>query len=302
MKPFSVLVPSWNNLPFLRLCIDSLRRNSATEHQIIVHVNDGSDGTLEWVKAQGLDYTHSEKNVGVCLAMNMMRTKVKTDYMCFVNDDMYALPGWDTALWKEISHLPDNRFFLSSTTIQRHVNEGETLIRGDYGSSPENFREADLLRDYMWYDLPDWAGATMPANIVHRDIWDLVGVFRRAITRNVFRPRLHRQALALRHPLYERSLGLTLLPLRDTLHHPHSEEPRTGSIFAQMGPHLLHLPTALHTARPAIRRNLRHTRRHLRQAQSTDSTRTAQIHLTATHQTLRARPHAVGIALITTTL
>ena len=113
MKQFSILIPSWNNLPFLKLCIESIRKHSACDHQIIVHVNEGTDGTLEWVQGEGLDYTYTPQNVGVCFSMNMMRTKVKTDYMCFLNDDMYVLPGWDVALSEEIERLPDNRFFLT---------------------------------------------------------------------------------------------------------------------------------------------------------------------------------------------
>ena len=98
---FSILIPTWNNLEFLKLCVRSIRQHSAYNHQIIIHVNDGSDGTLEWVKAEGLDYTHSEENIGVCLAMNSMRRLVKTDYIYFVNDDMYVLPNWDVVLMEE---------------------------------------------------------------------------------------------------------------------------------------------------------------------------------------------------------
>ena len=94
---FSILIPSWNNLPFLKLCVESIRKNSKYNHQIIVHVNEGSDGTLEWVREQNLDYTYTPENAGVCIAMNMMRTKVKTDYLYFVNDDMYLLPDWDAS-------------------------------------------------------------------------------------------------------------------------------------------------------------------------------------------------------------
>lgn len=171
---FSIFIPTWNNLPFLKLCIESINKNSTYRHQIIVHVNDGSDGTLEWVREQGLDYTHSPENVGVCLAMNMMRSKVKTDYICFINDDMYALPKWDEALYDEIKRLPDNRFFLSATTIQPHT-AGDSIINADYGDTIESFQEDKLLNEYMSYGLNDWMGATLPPNIVHRDIWDLVG-------------------------------------------------------------------------------------------------------------------------------
>lgn len=171
---FSILIPTWNNLEFLKLCIHSIKRNSTHKHQIIVHVNDGSDGTLEWVRNEGIDYTYSECNIGVCLAMNMMRTKVKTDYMLFINDDMYVLPLWDETLWQEIKKIPDNRFFLSSTTIQPHT-ASTSVIKANYGDSIKNFREEALLNEYMNYKKSDWMGATLPPNIVHRDIWDLVG-------------------------------------------------------------------------------------------------------------------------------
>lgn len=171
---FSIIIPSWNNLPFLQLCVDSIRRHSAEAHQIIVHVNQGTDGTLEWVRQQGLDYTYSEHNIGVCLACNLMRTKVKTDYILYLNDDMYVLPGWDTALAAEVASLPDNRFFLSSTMI--HPRKPENIgIVADYGDSLETFQEERLLKEYATLPCVDWRGATWPPNLLHRDIWDLVG-------------------------------------------------------------------------------------------------------------------------------
>ena len=158
---FSILIPSWNNLPFLKLCVESLRKNSTYNHQIIAHVNDGSDGTLEWVKSNGIDYTYSEHNVGVCIAMNMMRAKVQTDYIVFLNDDMYVLPEWDKVLYDEILSLPDNRFFLSATTIQRHQGSG-SFIQADYGDQPDNFREVELLRNFKNRHT-DWdGGASRP--------------------------------------------------------------------------------------------------------------------------------------------
>lgn len=173
-KIFSILIPSWNNLLFLKLCVASIRRNSAAPHQIIVHVNDGSDGTLEWVRSEGLDYTYTDTNVGVCKAVNMMRAKVRTDYLFYLNDDMYLLPGWDTALGNEVDSLPDHRFFLSGTMIQPH-NPLDVGILADYGDSVETFDEERLLREYMSYPMSDWCGATWPPNLVHRDMWDLVG-------------------------------------------------------------------------------------------------------------------------------
>src|ERR1700689_3877527 len=88
---FSILIPTWNNLAYLKLCIDSIRKNSSYTHQIIVHVNEGTDGTLDWVESQnGIDYSHSKTNVGVCYALNAGRDIVSTNYIVYINDDMYV--------------------------------------------------------------------------------------------------------------------------------------------------------------------------------------------------------------------
>lgn len=171
---FSILIPSWNNLPFLKVCVESIRKNSTYAHQIIVHVNEGSDGTVEWLKQEGIEYTYSKENIGVCLAMNMMRTKVKTDYILFLNDDMYVLPDWDKVIYDEIKRLPDNMFFLSASVFQPHTHPGTGWL-ADYGDNIEDFQEDKLLKEYRTYKLPNWYGSTIPPNIVHRDVWDLVG-------------------------------------------------------------------------------------------------------------------------------
>lgn len=184
----SIIIPTWNNLPFLKLCVDSIRKHSVYEHQIIVHVNDGSDGTLEWVRNQGLDYTHTPDNVGVCLAVNMMRTKVKTDYIFYLNDDMYVLPGWDTAIEQEMASMPASvgkMFYLSGTMIQPRWAL-DVCINADYGDGPDNFQEEKLLKEYATYEKADWQGATWPPSFVHRDVWDMVGGYSIELTPGMY--------------------------------------------------------------------------------------------------------------------
>ena len=88
-KPiFSILIPTWNNLNFLKLCINSLEKNSRYQHQIILHINDGTDGTIDWVKKNGFDFSHSKENIGICLALNASSTLANTDYIVYFNDDI----------------------------------------------------------------------------------------------------------------------------------------------------------------------------------------------------------------------
>lgn len=173
---FSILIPSWNNLSFLKLCIESIEKNSAYKHEILIHVNDGSDGTLEWVRQKGYKHTHSEENIGVCYALNGLRPLATTDYIMFMNDDMYVCPGWDTALVEEIKRIGHKMFFLSSTLIQPRPFFCKSVIApANYGETVESFDEERLLREYATLPHGDWLGATWPPNVVHKDLWDLVG-------------------------------------------------------------------------------------------------------------------------------
>lgn len=174
---FSILIPTWNSLDYLKLCIDSIKKNSVYKHQILIHVNEGKDGTLSWLEQQKeYEYTYSEDNIGVCWALNRLRPLVKTEYILYMNDDMYVCPGWDSALWDEIQALPDNKFFLSSTLIQPRPFFCKSVIApANFGESVDSFNEEELLNKYQLLPHADWFGATWPPNIVHRDMWDLVG-------------------------------------------------------------------------------------------------------------------------------
>lgn len=173
---FSILIPTWNNLGFLKTCISSIKKNSSLSIQIIVFVNEGNDGTIDWLDKQGdIDYIHSEHNIGICYALNMCRSFMKSDYIIYMNDDMYVLPNWDTELDKEISSLSTKLFMLSSTMIEPINTGNPCVIVKNYGDSINNFNENSLLKEYSDLAVEDWNGSTWPPNLVHIDLWDLVG-------------------------------------------------------------------------------------------------------------------------------
>ena len=61
MIQFSILIPTFNNLDYLKLAIKSIKENSKYKHEIILHINDGSDGTLEYAKKEKLIYTSFQR-------------------------------------------------------------------------------------------------------------------------------------------------------------------------------------------------------------------------------------------------
>ena len=160
----------------LKLCINSLRKNSSLKLQIIVFINEGTDGTPEWVAGQnGLEYLHARQNVGICYALNACRPMIRSDYIVYLNDDMYVLPGWDKALHEEIIDLGTKAFMLSATMVEPVETGNSCVIVKDYGRDVHDFDETRLLKDYKNLFVTDWSGSTWPPNVVHVDMWDLAG-------------------------------------------------------------------------------------------------------------------------------
>ncbi len=172
---FSIIIPTWNNLAFAKLCVSSIRRHSVFNHQIILHINDGSDGTLQWAREEMIDHTHTAANEGICVAVNLAGGLANTDYVVYMNDDMYVLPGWDTRIMEEIKKLDTDCFMFSSTMIEPTDHNNDAVIAKDYGKTIETFNEALLLKEYNTFEKKDWYGSTWPPTIVHRKYWHITG-------------------------------------------------------------------------------------------------------------------------------
>lgn len=172
---FSIIIPTWNNLELAKFCLDAISRHTTVPHEVIFHINDGSDGTQAWAEENHIIHTHSDQNIGICKAVNLAASKAKGDYIVYLNDDMVVLPGWDTVLMNKIYTLNTKAFMLSGTMIEPRESGNKCVITQNYGSSPENFQEEKLLSELGNMTKEDWYGATWPPSVVHREWWNKVG-------------------------------------------------------------------------------------------------------------------------------
>ena len=153
---FSITIPTFNNLEYLKLCIDSIKKNSHFHHELIFHINDGSDGTLEYIKHNRFKYTHSNQNIGLCRAVNNCAKLVSQKYIVYAHDDMYFCPGWDIQFKNEITKINDEDFFLSGTMIQPF----KSFIFLDCGKNIYDFDEIKLLKNFNSINYNDFQGTT----------------------------------------------------------------------------------------------------------------------------------------------
>ena len=169
----SIVIPTYNNLDYLKLCLKSLIKNSSFNHEIIIHINDGSDGTSDFVKANNYKHTSSIDNIGLCTSINKATKLVSNQYILYTHDDMYFCPNWDKVLLDEVKSLNHDNFYLSGTMIE--PNSGHIVC--DFGADLNTFNEDELLSKYKDINFYDHQGTHFAPHLVSKKLWDKVGGF-----------------------------------------------------------------------------------------------------------------------------
>ena len=169
----SIVIPTYNNLDYLKLCLKSLIKNSSFNHEIIIHINDGSDGTSDFIKANNYKHTSSIDNIGLCTSINKATKLVSNQYILYTHDDMYFCPNWDKVLLDEVKSLNHDNFYLSGTMIE--PNSGHIVC--DFGADLNTFNEDELLSKYKDINFYDHQGTHFAPHLVSKKLWDKVGGF-----------------------------------------------------------------------------------------------------------------------------
>ncbi len=168
---FSIVIPTFNNVEYLKLCIKSIEINSVFKHQIIPHINGNDDSTSTYLSLKNIEFTHSKNNLGICEGTNIASKKSKFDYILYAHDDFYFCPDWDKTLLDEVNSIGHNKFYLSGIMI----NNGP--IKFNCGNDLNSFDENKLLNNYKNYNHFDFQGSTWAPHLIHKELWEKVGGF-----------------------------------------------------------------------------------------------------------------------------
>ena len=166
---FSILIPTFNNINYLKFCVKSIKKNSKFTNQIICHVNIGDDGTIEYLNNEKIEYSYTNYNSGICEGINKAAKLAKFEYFLYAHDDFYFCPEWDLILSSEINKIGHNNFYLSGTMM----NQGQ--IKFNCGNTPDEFNESKFFNEYKDHNYYDFQGSTWAPSVVHKDIWFKVG-------------------------------------------------------------------------------------------------------------------------------
>lgn len=133
-------IPSKNNLRYLKLAIESIKKNSHyDDNEIFVYVDQDDDGTSEWLKESGVRFILNEsgKCNGIGYAYDTLFKYAKNDLVVAFHADMVLGIDADKNLYKH--HKRGS--VVCSTRIEPPLHPpGPEKIVKDFGMWPEDFK------------------------------------------------------------------------------------------------------------------------------------------------------------------
>jgi len=148
VRDFSVIIPTFNRLGYLKQAIESCFIGNETLDIEVIVVDDGStDGSVQYLKSleSNMVSCYFQQRKGPQFARNLGKSKANGRYIKFLDDDDYLEPG---ALQKEFLFSKEDADLILSECV--FVNPNGTVIGIKYHYSSKNifyglFQEGSYL-------------------------------------------------------------------------------------------------------------------------------------------------------------
>lgn len=108
----SIVIATYNNFPYTRLCVESLYRHTApSAFELIVVDNGSEDGTPAYLRGlagllPNLQVVFNSRNEGFAAANNRGILKARGDYVVLLNNDTVVTRGWVDRLIRYLEQEP----------------------------------------------------------------------------------------------------------------------------------------------------------------------------------------------------
>jgi len=135
----TIIVLAHNNLRYTQQTINSIRKHTATPHQIIVVDNASTDMTIPWLREQQDIITiENMADLSFSQANNQAIQCTHTPYICLINNDVIITPGWTEQLIWHLNQDPEALL----------VGPMTNKVSGHQKTEDINFSSIDNLNNY----------------------------------------------------------------------------------------------------------------------------------------------------------
>ena len=185
-------ISTYNNLEYLKIAVDSVRNNSYyKDAPFIVHAENCSDGTDEWLNKNGSKYNleyYIDKNdipLGIGGGMNFCADRVKTEFIMFLHSDFYVTKNWDKTLMDIFDKYPNEKMWVNSHRVEPNMfnnpssRPGTVIVPKDiFGAYYHDFNKdhfEDWAQEFVKdndFEIPKGEGVS---GLIRKTDWDEVG-------------------------------------------------------------------------------------------------------------------------------
>ena len=128
MIELSIVIPTYNRVSHLQVCLEALNRQTheASEYEVVVVIDGSTDKTIEMLKRFETPYllrTFWQENSGQAVALNRGILEAQGRYILFLDDDIVAEPQL-IAEHLQAHHQHSNAVVIGQITLSLHPNIG----------------------------------------------------------------------------------------------------------------------------------------------------------------------------------
>ena len=181
MEKISFIIPSRDNLKYLKWAYEGLRKNCSQEHQICMADDASTDGTWEWMveekkknKNLSIYRNFGPDRLGLTILYDYLVEELATnDVVMFFHADMYPSKDMD----KKILDRLERGTVVSATRIEPPLHpDGPEKIISPLGFEPEEFDEEKFNKDVELYTKDEFTeGVFAPWALYKDDYFDVNG-------------------------------------------------------------------------------------------------------------------------------
>lgn len=144
----SFVIPSRNNLKYLKQAVGSIQEHYGTQHDIVLLDDASTDGTWDWIQSLEGDNIVKYRNEGPerqghTILYDKGVEISKTEVFSILHADMVVAPGYVENLIKHLRH----KTVVAATRVEPplHPPGPEKFVRL-FGTEPEEFKKEDFLQ------------------------------------------------------------------------------------------------------------------------------------------------------------
>ena len=162
MHKITSVIPTFNNLPFLKLTVKSVRQNCHyNDMPIFIFAENCTDGTNEWLAENadelGVEYyietgMDRDDQRGIGGGIDLCVSKVKTEFVNILHSDFWVGPNQDIELLKLYEEFPNDRLIASSFRVQPNIFPNDPPYRPGtvfypvdaFGAYADDFKQSEF--------------------------------------------------------------------------------------------------------------------------------------------------------------